>query len=184
MLEGTYKVIINNFNKREAVDNGFVVEIEHGGTIHTFQYDKSVKNKENVIVATFNYSKEEGLKFISSLPSTQVSKELWGLQTQKFQQVSTIMLSPNHWDEETTGNKHWFFIVNDCKNDRPARGFFNEFLDERLREHRKVFELLGTKMKAEPSEHQLSGLGFSSTQRNHLFCRVTGSFARTVKVLF
>jgi hypothetical protein len=39
-------------------------------------------------------------------------------------------------------------------------------------------------MKAEESDTQLSGLGFSSTQRNHVYARVTGEFARTVKITF
>ena len=94
------------------------------------------------------------------------------------------MNSPNHWDGEKTGNKHWFFILDGCKNDSKARGFFNEFLDEGLRDHRKVFEVLGSKMKTEKSDEQLSGLGFSSTQKNHVLCKVGGSFNRTIKINF
>jgi hypothetical protein len=39
-------------------------------------------------------------------------------------------------------------------------------------------------MKAEESSTQLSGLGFSSTQRNHVYVRVSGTFNRVVKVTF
>jgi hypothetical protein len=31
---------------------------------------------------------------------------------------------------------------------------------------------------------QLSGLGFSSTQRNSVLCRVSGSFSRVIKIVF
>ena len=48
----------------------------------------------------------------------------------------------------------------------------------------KVFEVLGSKMKTEESEDQLSGLGFSTTQRNSVFCKITGSFARTIEIVF
>jgi hypothetical protein len=182
MLKGIYEVFINNYSRRETIDVGFDVEIEFGGTIHTFHYDKAVKN--NVPVAKFKYSKEAGIEFIESLPSTEASKEIWNITSQKFHKVSMIMNSPNHWDWKASGNKHLFFILEGCKNDSKARGFFNEFLKDDLREHRKVFEVLGSKMKTEMSDDQLSGLGFSSTQRNHIFCRVVGKFTRVIKINF
>ena len=182
MHEGTYKVFIHNYTPRETVDIGFDVEIEHAGVIHTFHYDKRVQG--NVTVAKFAFSKETGITFIESLPSTQASKEIWGIPTQKFHKVSLIMNSPNHWDGRTTGNKHLFFILDGCRNDKKARGFFNEFLKAELNEHRKVFEVLGSKTKAEVSDRQLSGLGFSSTQKNQITCKVTGSFNRVIKINF
>ena len=45
-------------------------------------------------------------------------------------------------------------------------------------------EIVGAKMKTEESTNQLSGLGFSSTQRNYVLCRVKGSFSRTIKITF
>ena len=51
-------------------------------------------------------------------------------------------------------------------------------------QHRKVIEMVGSKMKTDHSERQLSGLGFSSTQRNSLLCRVKGSFSRVIKIIF
>ena len=184
MTEGKYEIYVNNYSQRETKDVGFVVEIEFDGVIHTFNYDKRVANRSNVAVATFEYSHKTGIKFIKSLPSTQASKEVWDIPTQKFRKVSMIMNSPNHWDGKKTGNKHWFFILDGCKNDSKARGFFNEFLDEGLRDHRKVFEVLGSKMKTEKSDNQLSGLGFSSTQKSHVLCKVGGSFNRTIKINF
>ena len=74
------------------------------------------------------------------------------------------MLSPNHWDGRAVGNKHWFFLINNARNDAPARGLYNEFLRTDLDKHRKVFELVGAKTKVAPSDDQLSGLGFSSTK--------------------
>ena len=93
------------------------------------------------------------------------------------------MLSPNQWDGREIGNKHFFFMLDGCLNDGTARGFFNEFLGESLAPHRKVLEMVGARMKTDTSDRQLSGLGFSSTRRDSLLCRVEGSFRRTVKVL-
>lgn len=74
-----------------------------------------------------------------------------------------VMFSPNYWDEQKEiGNKHYFFILEGCKNQTQPRGFFNEFLNEKLMKQKRVFEALGSRMRVEPSDNQLSGLGFSS----------------------
>ena len=184
MKEGRYRLFINQYQQRETKDFGFEVEIDCQNKIHTFHYDKNMKNKENVEVAEFTYSHKDGIKLINSMTSTQAIKDIWGIKTQKFHNVKMIMNSPNHWDDEETGNKHYFFILENCMNPETSRGFFNEFLNEHLNEHRKVFEVLGSKMKVEQSDNQLSGLGFSSTKRNKITCKVTGNFTRTININF
>ena len=82
------------------------------------------------------------------------------------------------------GYSHTFFVLDGAKNDEPTRGFFNEFLKPELTEHRKVIEMVGSKMLTTESNHQLSGLGFSSTQRNNILCRVTGAFTRIINITF
>ena len=75
-------------------------------------------------------------------------------------------------------------MMEGCINEGSARGFFNEYLSEDLTAHRKVLEMVGSAMKTAESPNQLSGIGCSSTQRNSVMCRVTGNFARVVKVVF
>ncbi len=182
MEEGIYKLWVNQYKSREMKDMGFDIEIEYEGVIHTFHYDKKVI--KDVQVAKFSFTKSKGIELIESLPTSQATKEIWGINTNQFHKVSMIMNSPNHWNGESTGNKHWFFILEDCKNDKQVRGFFNEFLNGNLTEHRKIFEVLGSKLKAEISDEQLSGLGFSSTQKNSILCKVTGNFTRIIKINF
>src|SRR5690606_21407108 len=91
-----------------------------------------------------------------------------------FVKVNTLLLSPNYWDDQAAGNKHLFFILEGCANDEPARGIYNEFLRPELEKHRKVFEVLGNRTKCQPDGEQLSGLGFSFTQRNTATVRVKG----------
>jgi hypothetical protein len=75
------------------------------------------------------------------------------------------MLSPNHWENSNkSGNKHYFFMLDGCMNPEPTRGIYNEFLASPLEKHRKVFEVLGSKTMCQPSNDQLSGIGFSTTQ--------------------
>jgi len=191
MREGEYHLFVHQYNARETSDVGFEVQIDYLGALHKFAYTKPVRNKESITVAKFKYTHAAGMVILESLPMTEATRTLWGVQTQTFRRVSAIMLSPNHWDGESedahgVGNRHYIFALDGCKNDGGARGFYNEFLAESLTPHRKVFEVVAGKIKPaeNPSGEQLSGLGFSSTARNSVVCRVKGSFTRTVRVVF
>ena len=184
MCEGSYYLLVHNYNRRESTNVGFEVEMDWLGTIYRFAYDKPVKNNETIIVAEIKYSHTKGVEIIKSLPSSQSVREVWGIPTQTFHNVNILMLSPNYWDDKTVGNKHFFFMIDGCLNEGKARGFFNEFLKSEFDTNRKVFEIVGSKMKTEESNNQLSGIGFSSTQRNSVLCRVKGSFSRTIKINF
>jgi hypothetical protein len=183
MPDGDYYLKIHNWKKRSRNKEGFKAEIEINKTIYQYNYEKPLDHNEWVDVAKITL-KNGVLSIEHYLSESCETKEIWGVNTQTFNKVSMIMNSPNHWDGNKTGNKHYFFMLENCKNKDNARGFFNEFLNEDLRDHRKVFEVLGSKMKVEKSDIQLSGLGFSSTQRNHVFCKITGSFTRTIKINF
>jgi hypothetical protein len=172
MPKGEYRFYVNNYSLRGS-QKGFTVEIEFDGEVHTFEYNVPLRNDENVDVAVVNF---DGEKFTIKeiLPSSQGRKEMWGITSQDFIPVKTFMYSPNHWDGEGVGNRHHFFMLENCTNDGNARGFFNEFLRSDLEKHRKVFEALGGKMKVEHSDNQLSGVGFSSTKDNIVTLRVDG----------
>lgn len=183
MKEGEYRLVVHNYSRRSD-GVGFEVEIDIGGQVNRIEYGQVIPTGKAVEVATLRYTKEKGAEVLQSLPSTKTVKSVWGVDTNTFQPVDVVMMSPNYWDDEATGNKHYFFMLRGCRNEGQSRGFFNEFLSNDLTQHRKVMEMVGSKMKAEESEHQLSGLGFSSTQKNSLLCRVKGSFTRTVKIVF
>ena len=183
MLEGKYEFIVHNYSGNTS-PNGFTAEIEYDGTIRSFSYDKKLRGREKVSVADITFNKCNGIKFIKSLKSTQASKNVWGINTQQFHSVSMVMRSPNFWDNQNIGNKHWFFMLEGCSNEEKSRGFYNEFLRDDLTEYRKVFEVLGDKLKTDVSSNQLSGLGFSSTKRDSVLCKVSGSFDRIVKINF
>lgn len=184
MTEAVYTLYVHQYARRESTNIGFEAEIDWKGTIHRFVYDKAVKPGEKIIVAGLRYTKATGIEIISSLPATTASKRVWNLDTENFHKANVVMLSPNHWDGHGVGNKHYFFMLSGCQNDGTARGFYNEFLKGELDGHRKVFEMVGARMRANESVNQLSGLGFSSTQRNHAIVRVKGAFSRTLKVTF
>jgi len=183
MEEGTYKVVVHNFSRRETIDKGFIVQIECQNEVFDFEFDNSPKGNEHQKIITFSYSKTKGIIIDGEAKSTLVNKDKWELKTNRFHKVKNILLSPNFWNNKI-GNKHYMFLLENCISNEPTRPFFNEFLKGELDTHRKFFEILGTKLNVSPTNTQLSGLGFSETQRNHLIVKVEGSFKRTIKINF
>lgn len=179
---GVYRLIVNQYNARERENVGFEVEIETANAVHTFSYTKPVV--KDVDVARIQKDSNGVVTITPILPSTQASKNMWGIATQTYVPVELICYSPNFWGDNKAGNKHYIFALKDCKNPDSVRGFLNEYLDSRLTEHRKVFELLGGKTMAPYADNQVSGLGFSSTIRNEILCKVTGATQRIIKLKF
>ena len=180
---GVYTLSVNNYSRRSD-GVGFDVEIDIQGDTYSFSYPRALRSKDTVQVATITVPKSGKITVESDLDSVSTSKLVWGVNTNTFQKVSVVMLSPNYWDGQGVGNRHFFFMLENCRNEGTARGFFNEFLKSELDPHRKVIEMVGAKMKTEQSERQLSGLGFSSTQRNSVLCKVSGAFSRVIKIVF
>ena len=136
-------------------------------------YHKELAQGETVNVVTIEFNKRDGMKLTKSLPTAVTEKTIWGLKTNQFHPVQTFMYSPNWWDDQHgVGNQHFVFMLSGCLNDNRPNGFFNEYLREDFMKQKRVFEALGSKMRVEPSDSQLSGLGFSSTIRNNLVCKV------------
>lgn len=181
---GVYRLFVHNFNRRNGNSRGFTVEIDFKGEVKTFNCDKVIPTNHVVEVAMFKYVPGEGIVIVNSLPEIAASRQVWGLTTNNFVPVKALVKSPNHWGGNNIGNQHYFFMLDGCVNPDSVRGFYNEFLRDDLTQHRKVFELVGTKAKAESTPNQLSGVGFSTTQPAQLLVRVTGKFTRVLRVTF
>lgn len=183
MPNGVYEFFVHVFSFSGG-HSGFSAEIEFDGQIYSYEYRKPVRRDERIPVAAIEF-KDGNFRVVSSLDASFSSRECWKIKTNQFTPVSVCMFSPNYWDHNSgIGNKHYFFMLNGCVNDTTPNGFFNEFLTSELAEHKRVFEALGAQMRVETVEDQLSGVGFSSTKRNSIICKVTSSFNRVVRILF
>jgi hypothetical protein len=173
--DGVYTVWVNNYTHRESSNPGFVIEVESGGKLSHFSFNKGVRQKQDIAVVNLHVKNGVVEKFEigdAAITASNISQEKWGLKTEQYVKVSTVTLSPNFWaGAGAVGNKHTFFILENAKNDESTRGFYNEYLHPRLEAHRKVFEVIGDKTKCAPSENQLSGLGFSSTVKTSFIVR-------------
>lgn len=165
--DGEYTLLVNNYMKveRNPAKEGFTIQVEIDGEVREFTHAEPLNHKDTVSVMSFNvvdgvigelaYNKhafQEG----SSI------QETWGTKAGTFVDVNAITLSPNHWGNNNKGAKHLLMFMDGCKPEEPFRPFFNEQLHPSLNEHRKVFEVLGSKSLIEPQEGQLSGLGFNT----------------------
>jgi hypothetical protein len=164
--DGVYRVAVNNYTRRESIDTGFALEVEAGGIVRTFTADKSpaAGRTFDCLEVYVRDGEVTHIRAGKEMSEGSASQDKWGVKTETLVPVDTLLLSPNHWDGQEKGNKHWFFILKDCKRPGSARGIYNEFLRGDLAQHRKVFEVLGAQTKCEPSDDQLSGVGFSSTR--------------------
>lgn len=179
MKNGKYKLWVNQYSARNS--KGFKAEIEFNGEIYEYSYNQPVKGNVTVAEVTVKDG-EMSIKHI--IPSSTTSKEIYGLETKQFHKVDLVCLSPNHWGVNNVGNKHYFFMIDECKTDSGVRSFHSENLTPEISKHRKVLEVLGAVNMLEPTDKQLSGLGFNATVKDEIFLRLQGNFKRVIKVLF
>lgn len=173
---GSYKVVVDNFCKRERIDNGLILEVEYENIIHRYKLDRNILSNESLLNLTFNNGKLLITKLNKDLEETTHSSNLhWGIKTGEFHEVSTVMKSPNYWDNNV-GNLHWFFMIKDCVSDESMRGLYNEYLIPFFDKHRKVLDTLAETSKCEIINNQLSGLGFSETlSQKPIIVKVNGN---------
>lgn len=186
MPAGNYKLFVKNYSSRGG-KGGFRAQIECMGETYNFDYQENIKDEEVVQVAVVNLNKNRTFKVIPKLPvKPEGTSKLWSLETNRFHSVNLALLSPNYWEGAKWGNKHYLFMLEGCQNPDRPNGFFNEYLDESLRPHRKALESLSSLMRVPADEQgdQLSGLGFSSTMRESLVVKATGKVSSILRIKF
>ena len=173
LIDGTYTFLVNQYAYRGG-DNGFRAEIEVDNNIYSYYYPFRVAQNENIIVAKVDYNKtDDTFTFQDVLNKNLGNITEWNMQLNTFIPVTVVCWSPNYWQDNNVGNKHLFLFLKDCLNPDAINGYYNEYLNNELREHRKVMEALSRKCKADYVNDQLSGLGFSTTIHNEFTIKIT-----------
>ena len=171
LKDGNYRVVVNNYQKRTNESQGFKLQFATREEIVTFTYPHNdVKHKEFL-----TFEKANGSVKLTSIDEDLVSQGK-SISSDKFIEVKHVLMSPNTWNKEI-GNKHFILLTEDVEVNEPVRGFFNEQLNSQLTPHRKVTEILGSKLKIQPVEFESNdvakGYGFSETMDANLILRLT-----------
>jgi len=184
MKDGIYSFWVDQYSTRGS--KGFKAEIEFNGEIHTYVWPSALRTGQDIKVAevTLKNGKFTINHFITVDSGFGTPKDLYGLQTNQFYKVNLMCLSPNHWNDNQVGNKHYFFMLENCKAPESIRSFHNENLIPEIAAHRKVLEVLGAQNKIQSTDKQLSGLGFNSTVKDHLIVKLQGTHKRMIKITF
>ncbi len=183
MKDGVYRLWVHQFSARNS--QGFKAEIEFDGQTYCYEYNKPVRD----IIAVAEVTLTNGTFTIKHLiPESSVStKEIYGLESNNFHKVNLVCYSPNWWNYAPgtgRGNKHYFFMLDNCKAPTSIRGFHNENLIPELADHRRVLEVLGVTNMIPSTDKQLSGLGFNATVRDELILKLQGTHKRIIKIKF
>lgn len=171
LKDGKYVVIVNNYQKRTNEFQGFKLQFATTEEIVTFTHPHNdVKHKEFL-----TFEKSNGSIKLINIDKNLVSQGK-SISSDKFIEIKHVLMSPNTWNKEI-GNKHFILLTEDIEVNEPVRGFFNEQLNSQLTPHRKVTEILGSKLKIQPVEFESNdvakGYGFSETMDANLILRLT-----------
>ena len=182
LKDGKFDFWVNQYSSNNS--QGFKAEIEFDGEIYSYEYNNPLRTGSNVPVASVTLNKGKFTIEHTLQPVGSTSIDIYGLPTNEFHKVNLVCLSPNHWGDNKTGNKHYFFMLDKCKTDKTIRGFHAENLIPELYQHRATLEVLGNTTMIEPTDKQLSGLGFNSTVSDELIVKLQGTFKRLIKIKF
>lgn len=188
-MGGDYRFIVKNYTRNRGKivnNNGFTLELEIDGEIKSYVYKH---NHQSDIYAVTVSLREDGysVKIDDSLTeiNDNASKEVWGLDTNKFHKVNLLCKSPNHWGDSSVGSLSYLFLLEGCKADIPLRAYHASQLNSELHKVRKDLDMLADYTMVQPtSEDELSGLGFNATVAEELIVKVEGSFTKTFKIKF
>jgi hypothetical protein len=189
LRDGAYSFHVKQFSNRNGINNaGFEIEFTIGDAVWHFSYSRPMPTDTVVTLFNFDFIKGVLKNFHPNhvLDTKLKSQEVWGVQTEQAVEVTTILNSPNHWEGSGgVGQKHWFFILDECRTNEPTRGLYNEFLRSDLNEHRKVFEILGSKTMCDPLPNQMSGVGFTTGRNQSVSVMVSsGDILSNYNILF
>ena len=171
LKDGEYRVSVNNYMLRSERNQGFKLQMEVLGEITTYSYpDNDLRSVTTMLKIT-----KKGNNIDVTYENPKLIKS--NVSGNRFIDIKNVIKSPNAWEGEAIGNEHIIFLADDVEVKFSVRGFYNEQLNSKLEEHRKVTEILGSKLKIDPVEFEspdtVKGYGISTTSNNVFYLRLT-----------
>ena len=155
--DGNYLIYVHQYCRRNiAKKDHFFIEIEFPGFHKIFKYPKRLPHNLRVDIGEFKIKNGALIEF---KPTNSVIECEAGDKRKELVNIEYVL---HH--EETD---RYFFVSsrnNLIEKDTSMRGFFNEFLDSRFSQFKRVFEQLGDKSSYKIDPNGLTGFGIS---KNH-----------------
>lgn len=152
-VSGSYRFFVHNFNGGNH--KGFKCEIAIGDDTFVYHYEGKLRDKVDIALVDLKENGEYNINHkINPSSEGSTSSNIYNIDTNEFHKVNLVCLSPNFWTNEV-GNKHYFFMLDNCKASDNIRSFHNENLISELLEHRKVLDILGETTKVKSTDKQL-----------------------------
>lgn len=171
MADGKYYVRVNNYTRRTNSDQGFKLQMAVLGEVVTYSCSTNEVNHHEQMLTVYKNGRSIDIIDVNE----KLSKE--DISGKQFIEVKNILKSPNAWSDKVIGNEHVIFLADGIEVNFHVRGFFNEQLNATLNEHRKVTEVLGSKLKLSPDKFEgddiAKGYGFSITSNKNFYLRLT-----------
>ena len=171
MADGKYYVRVNNYTRRTNSDQGFKLQMAVLGEVVTYSCSTNEVNHHEQMLTVYKNGRSIDIIDVNE----KLSKE--DISGKQFIEVKNILKSPNAWSDKVIGNEHVIFLADGIEVNFHVRGFFNEQLNTTLNEHRKVTEVLGSKLKLSPDKFEgddiAKGYGFSITSNKNFYLRLT-----------
>ncbi len=174
-----YVIKVHNYTQRTVEGSNYSLRVKVKDKVFIINSKSPLRHKalDTLIISLSNKGNEVTLTQSKNMIINQ--KDVEG----KFFKVNSVMLSPNYWDSNKVGNKHYFFMLDNVEFDNEdLKGFYVEFLKEELKPYRRVMQYLANTKQCNTVNNALVGVGFSVSQRKELIIKVNNK--RTYNVQF
>ena len=175
--DGEYVYQVKNYTNIQK-DEGVYVEFEAMGEIYCWEHPEIA---DHITVDMFSFVIKDGkLASVKTLKGKEVAqkgvapKEVFGLMTEQYHEVTMVCTSPNNWVKPAKGDLHYFFIMKGAMNPDPVKRLHAQYLDPVLLPHKKYLTNVAKQVDSAPADQQLSGLGFNTERRFDVNVKVDG----------
>lgn len=87
---------VNQYRQRDTSDVGCVIEVESNGSLTQLSYAPALRGKVPMAKLTVQNGVVVNIEPAKGVTGGGISQEKWGVKTETFVKVNTLMYSPNY----------------------------------------------------------------------------------------